>query len=245
MFFLVVCKIWGNGIPGRPTAAAGAHPSAPKVVCGLTRSYGTGSLQNYSPLVDFTQFMAASICTHAYNRTAAESTNLPTPAPPRRGGRVDGSRGAPGMQNRTETGVFSYLYASAKSHLDFPHKRQPSRVAGRRPHRSLRAIDFGHSRGAVLASIFHFHTVPGARARLPSSLCRGGVPPDSRGRFSPPGPAIATSSCSAPSPTALSSVGAATTAPGLTSPAGARSSARLALPTHRLCLARWLLAAWC
>ena len=59
------------------------------------------------------------------------------------------------MQNQTETGVFSHLYASAKSHLDFPHKRQPSRVAGRRPHLSLRVIGFGHSRGAVLASIFH------------------------------------------------------------------------------------------
>ena len=147
--------VWANGYRAPSTAAAGAHLSAPKVVCGLTRSYGTGSLQNYSLLVDFTQFTATSICTHAYNRTVAESTNLPTPAPPRRGGRVDGSRGAPGMQNRTETGVFSYLYASAKSHLNFIHKRPPSRVVRRRPHRSLRVIGFGHSRGAVLASIFH------------------------------------------------------------------------------------------
>ena len=208
-------------------------------------SYGTGSLQNYIPLVDFTQFTATSICTHAYNRTVTESTNLPTSAPPRPGGRVDGSRGAPWMQNRTETGVFSYLYASAKSHLNFPHKRPPSRVVRRRPHRSLRVIGFGHSREAVLASIFHSHTVLGARGRLPSSPCRSGVPSDSRGRFSPPGPVIVTSSSSAPSPTALSSVGAATTAPGLTSPAGERSSARRALPTGRLCLARWLLAAWC
>ena len=159
--------LWGNGVPGRPTAAAGAHPSAPKVVCDLTISYGTGSLQNYIPLVDFTQFTAASICTHAYNRTAAESTNLPTPATPRRGGRVDGSRGAPWMRNRTKTGVFSYLYASVKSHLNFDHKRPPRSRRGPPPHQSPRVIGPGSARGPALARILHFHTVLPARARLP------------------------------------------------------------------------------